>query len=285
MQEHRESQRRHAQAPHPAEEEAEADEAGPLVIAGGELGHERRTRDLVEGDEDAHQDRGDQQIAEQQGLAEAAGRREQQQIGQRDRDRRAIHERVPPSPGRAQPVRQIANGRVHEAVDDQRDHDGQSRQPRVQPQRLIVEQEQKDLEAVVLDAEGHRADAVEQLDRQPSGAAARRLRACRRDRRGYCRHDGLRTSRGSRRRRKRASSAQNLSAFLNEACGTTKTTENIVNRPVLRSMVWREGYRLGPLAFFGGYRSQDHAPPPRPRGVMRPKLTRRSSGACHTPLR
>src|SRR5882724_9171524 len=52
--------------------------------------------------------------------------------------------------------------RIGEAVDDERNHNGQTHQLRGQTQELIVENQQQEIEAVVLDTVGDGAKSVHQ---------------------------------------------------------------------------------------------------------------------------
>src|SRR5271156_2178439 len=70
---------------------------------------------------------------------------------------------MPPAETRVEAIRNMPNQRIAKAVDDQRDHDGEAHQLRRQAKQLIVENQQQEVEAIVLDAVRNGAKAVQQL--------------------------------------------------------------------------------------------------------------------------
>src|SRR3546814_1229661 len=69
----------------------------------------------------------------------------------------------PAAPARVRLVGQIADHRIDEGVEDEREHQREADQLRIHPQHLIVEQQQKGRKAVVLDPIGNAAEAVVHL--------------------------------------------------------------------------------------------------------------------------
>ena len=172
LEEDRQRQEVHGQPAHPTEQEAVAQQLGALVIFRGEFGGEGRGWDFEGADEAADQDRRRHQIGEQRALAPPLWRSPQQQVGERDRHGGGVHEGVPPTPFRPRVVRQLADDRIDEGVDDQRDHDRQPDLGRGQADDLGVEEGQEVGKAVVLHPEGHRAEAVEEPRRAAQASAA-----------------------------------------------------------------------------------------------------------------
>src|SRR3546814_8399354 len=82
------------------------------------------------------------------------------------RDRRQVQPRQPAAPARVRLVGQIADHRIDEGVEDEREHQREADQLRIHPQHLIVEQQQKGRKAVVLDPIGNAAEAVAHLEAQ-----------------------------------------------------------------------------------------------------------------------
>ena len=164
-QEHLKGQQGHGQPAPPGEEVAVAEHLGPLVIVRGQLGGERGGGNLIEGDEGADHHRHHQQIDKQARLGEL-GRVPQQAIGDRHRNGRGVHERVPTAPARAPVVRNLADQRVGNGVEDHGDHDHQTHHVGRHADDLIVEDQQQVGEALVLHPEGDGAEAVEQLGGQ-----------------------------------------------------------------------------------------------------------------------
>ena len=62
-------------------------------------------------------------------------------------------------------VGEVADERVEDGVDDERDHDAEADPRFGQAEHLVVVEQQEEREAVVLDAEGDGAEAVEELGR------------------------------------------------------------------------------------------------------------------------
>ena len=150
------------QAADPGEEIPIAQQGGPLVVTLAQLGGQGGTGHLIEGDEGADDDGHPGQVEKQMALG-PVWRVPQQQVGNRHRRGRGVHERVAPAPARTPIVRHLADDGVEEGVEDHGDHDRQSDQRRAQAHHLIVEQQQQIAEAVVLHPEGHRAEAVEEF--------------------------------------------------------------------------------------------------------------------------
>ena len=170
----------HGQPAPPAEEVAIAEQVRALVVVLAQFSPECRRGDFVEGDQAAHDDRRGQQVQEQLLLAQPVRRSPEEVEGQRGRRTCEIHERVPATPPAAPVVTDEAHQRVQHAVNGQRQQDGQPAEIGGQAQNLIVEQQEKGLEAVVLHPVGHRAEAVGNLREQPGSRAGR----CRS---GHCR--------------------------------------------------------------------------------------------------
>ena len=127
VQEEQEDEHRHRQPAPPAEEEAEAEERGALVVVVGQFGDERGARDLVERDEGPDHDRDDDEVGEQLRLREPGRRRSTGSSTRPRPDRRGVHQRMAAPPARVQVVREVADHRVGERVDDQRDDDAERR--------------------------------------------------------------------------------------------------------------------------------------------------------------
>jgi hypothetical protein len=60
-------------------------------------------------------------------------------------------------------IRHMPDQRIDESVDDERNHDGQTDQLRREPEELIVENQQQEVEAVVFDAVGNGAKSIHQF--------------------------------------------------------------------------------------------------------------------------
>ena len=165
----------HGEAAVPAEEVAEAEHRGPLVVVVGELRHHRGVGNLVEGDQGPDHDCAAEQVDEQALLSEPAGRVPEERVADHQRQGREVHEGVSASPFRVPVVGDVADQRIGDRVEDQRDHQCGAGGDRREPQDLVVVDQQEEREAVVLDAVGDGAYAVEELgaERQARGAAGR----------------------------------------------------------------------------------------------------------------
>ena len=165
-----EGEERHGQAADPAEERAVTQERGPVVVIIRQLRRQRRTRDLIERNEEAGNDGDADQIIEQHRAGHARRRIPDHQVAERHRQRRRIHEGMAPPPARMGGIRPIADDRIEAGID--KEHD-QQRQPDLlgrHVQNLIVIEQQQIGETLVLDAIGHGAEAIEQLGPQGNRA-------------------------------------------------------------------------------------------------------------------
>ena len=71
-----------------------------------------------------------------------------------------------------QVVGDVADQRIENRVDDQRDHDAEPDVRLGKAEHLVVVEQQEEREAVVLHAERHRPEAVEKLRPQVQGLSA-----------------------------------------------------------------------------------------------------------------
>ena len=70
---------------------------------------------------------------------------------------------MPPAPLRPEIVRPVADDEVCESVEHQRDGERETDQGRRDADDLAVEDQQEEAEALILDTEGSRAEAIAQL--------------------------------------------------------------------------------------------------------------------------
>ena len=163
----------HREAAPPPEEETIAQDRRALVVLVGQLRHERRARDLVDRDEDPHEHGHDEEVGEQRFVREPDGRVPEEPVCDGRGHGRGVQKRVATSPGRVQVIREIADHGVEDRIDQQRQHDAEP-DPRLrQPEHLVVVEEEKEREAVVLHAERHGSQAVQHLG--PRAEAGRAL--------------------------------------------------------------------------------------------------------------
>ncbi len=81
---------------------------------------------------------------------------------------------MPPAPARVQIVGELPDDRVEQRVHAQRGEQDAGDAGRRQVHDLVVEQQEDGLETIVLDAEGDRSEAVEQLGAQAPHIALQR---------------------------------------------------------------------------------------------------------------
>ncbi len=161
----RERQRQHQQPAGPSEHKAPARQRRALVIIAGQAGHDRQRRNFVTGYRGAHQEGEQQQIAVEP-ARRGGGWVPQHHPRRRHRQDRGVHPRVALAPAAVRLVAPIADQRIDDRVEQQRDEQDEADDLGVEPEHLIVKEHQQRRETVVLDAIGDRAKAVAQLDPQ-----------------------------------------------------------------------------------------------------------------------
>ncbi|PAV72707.1 hypothetical protein WR25_01934 [Diploscapter pachys] len=150
----------HGEPARPPEQIAPRHDPRPLVIVRRQFGCQRDRGDLIGTHRGAHEDGAGEQPAERRALPPTGRRIPQQHPTDHDRQRRAIHPRVPPSPARARPIGQEAHGGVNEGIDQQGDHHDEADGGGGQADDLIVEQQQEGAKPGILHAIGDRSEGV-----------------------------------------------------------------------------------------------------------------------------
>jgi hypothetical protein len=154
---------RHRVPEGPAEKAAPGLQTAALVVIACQLRRERGVGRLEEGDEGAREDGENDQIPEQRFIAPSRRRIPQEEIADRNRQRRRVHEWVTPAPSRTEIVRPVADNGVRDRVQHQRDCEREAHEPRINPDDLAVEDQQEEAEPLILDPERSRAEAIGEL--------------------------------------------------------------------------------------------------------------------------
>ena len=137
-------------------------EAGARVIVACQLRAQRSARHLVEGDEESHAHGETHQIPEQAELAEIGRRVPQHVIGDTDRQDRGVHEKVTPAETAARIVRQEADYRVAEGIEQECKQQRDADHARGQPEGLRIAEHQEIAEAIAFHAIGDAAYGIGQ---------------------------------------------------------------------------------------------------------------------------
>ena len=162
-QEHPERQHQHRQAASPGKDEPPAGYRRALVIVAGQAGHHGKRRDFIARYRRAHQEGKQQQIAIEPAIAHRRRVPQHHPSGGHRQDR-GIHPRMALAPFAVGLVAPIADQRVDQGIEQQRDQQHQPDQPRLQSEHLTVEQQQQHRKTVVFDAVSNRSSAIAQLD-------------------------------------------------------------------------------------------------------------------------
>ena len=186
---HRNLRRRHQQEPEqqdldrqaaePGEEIAKRHQRGARVIVLREFSREGCAGHFVEGEGEAHEDRGGEEPEEEIISGNAGWRVPCEEVGDGNRDQRGVHEGVAAAVFCAQVVGPVADDRIGDRVDNQGDQQDDCDKPRIDAQNVRVEEQENVFKPVVLDAGGSAPD--------PEGYAREKAWLGS----GRCRHRGI----------------------------------------------------------------------------------------------
>ena len=154
------------EAAEPAEEIAIRQQRAALDVVARQFRSQRRTRCFVARDRDANHHRQQQQVHEELEVGEPVGGIPQKKVHERNRHCGCVQERMPAPPARTPAIGHVADERIEDGVEDERDVQREAGHPARQAEHLAVHEQHEVAVAVVFDADRNRTEAVEQLRRE-----------------------------------------------------------------------------------------------------------------------